>query len=791
MKYLYGFSLRILLLTFFLLSISTILYPQSQHVNNGSFESSIIPSGQYQLDSCLGYCDSLKWPPSPNNCEGWYLNIIGKKYLSFYFHTLSPTNIVRPPDFGTNVVNQWPFDSIHAMIMLLTHRKNKDNRYIDSSELKRYRKSIVQSKLNSPLLKDSLYLVSYRISHSSSFQHSIKKMGAYFTKNEFLVDNMNTFYVKDENDPHYIIENDQSGDTLSGLPKYQLHKDGTYNNSLGHHWMLVRDNIIPMDSLNYITIGNFQKFLTWDDIYPTDTVPLNELNYDLSFDYFIDSVNVIGPIDQGENCNCSKTHFHISLVPGSSEHQIDTTKCCFTFKLESMGYSCRLFKIGYYAGDYDSNNVHYITPQFPLFSGDTLVTNSLCIEKSVLGANSEITFQMIGKNGQNQDSILCEIKKDAYCNCGCDQINQFKDQRFEITLEKITPLSNCDSCCCWDIYVKNNSYCHFTIDKFYFSHTYFSDHGYQVPICYGNSDLWTPHPDTVFTYYFENNYKTPFLPFSKNKIGSVCVAPNDSLDYSWYNMGLETSGSVICNRAWPGLLKCDYNPVNCCDSIKASLEKVTWDFGSDTLLGKIMSKNCCFNIKVSQFPTPNCPIYGVYIKDLNSQDTVYYEKTNIQNKPLDFNGDDGVIVDVICDFPDALPLGNYVKHIDVLVSFLDIMGNVTCSDTLRDSCVYLAPLPPGPQFPPVKYPEFEGEIYIAPNPVNDFSDIYFKTENPKQVNIYLTNSLGVNIEIVYSGLATKGINKFKFNNDNLPVGCYYIVVETDRGLLAKPLVIIK
>lgn len=81
------------------------------------------------------------------------------------------------------------------------------------------------------------------------------------------------------------------------------------------------------------------------------------------------------------------------------------------------------------------------------------------------------------------------------------------------------------------------------------------------------------------------------------------------------------------------------------------------------------------------------------------------------------------------------------------------------------------------------------QLSISPNPANDFTNIVLNTKNALTGNIIVTNQAG---QIVYSTPQQNfntGTNTIKISTGNLASGFYTVIINSDNGSIAKPLII--
>lgn len=70
----------------------------------------------------------------------------------------------------------------------------------------------------------------------------------------------------------------------------------------------------------------------------------------------------------------------------------------------------------------------------------------------------------------------------------------------------------------------------------------------------------------------------------------------------------------------------------------------------------------------------------------------------------------------------------------------------------------------------------EYELKIYPNPTNSISYLEFNLKDDSNLELNLLDNNGSKVELIFSGLALIGGNKFAISTSNLSSGAYYVEI---------------
>jgi D-alanyl-D-alanine carboxypeptidase len=78
-----------------------------------------------------------------------------------------------------------------------------------------------------------------------------------------------------------------------------------------------------------------------------------------------------------------------------------------------------------------------------------------------------------------------------------------------------------------------------------------------------------------------------------------------------------------------------------------------------------------------------------------------------------------------------------------------------------------------------------------PNPFNPETNIKFDVASPGEVKLIIYNSLGREIENIFSGKLSAGIYEHKWNASGFPSGIYYYKLQTQNSIFVKKMMLVK
>jgi PKD repeat protein len=85
-------------------------------------------------------------------------------------------------------------------------------------------------------------------------------------------------------------------------------------------------------------------------------------------------------------------------------------------------------------------------------------------------------------------------------------------------------------------------------------------------------------------------------------------------------------------------------------------------------------------------------------------------------------------------------------------------------------------------------PEQEIGLHIFPNPTNDFTQINFLMEQPKQINMGLYDITGREVMQVFNGMSGTGEQTMQLNINHLQAGVYMLRMLVDEKLISKKII---
>jgi hypothetical protein len=81
----------------------------------------------------------------------------------------------------------------------------------------------------------------------------------------------------------------------------------------------------------------------------------------------------------------------------------------------------------------------------------------------------------------------------------------------------------------------------------------------------------------------------------------------------------------------------------------------------------------------------------------------------------------------------------------------------------------------------------DSELNLFPNPANNFFEVAYQTESPSFVNLKMTDVTGR--ELLFQNFRSfNGLNKFKVDTEDLPVGIYYVTLNVEGRICSKKLI---
>jgi hypothetical protein len=81
-------------------------------------------------------------------------------------------------------------------------------------------------------------------------------------------------------------------------------------------------------------------------------------------------------------------------------------------------------------------------------------------------------------------------------------------------------------------------------------------------------------------------------------------------------------------------------------------------------------------------------------------------------------------------------------------------------------------------------------LNLSPNPTSEFTIISFTLTSPLEISISMSNLTNTVNEILYTGLATEGLNEFQLTTQNYSAGNYTLTVSTPFGQYSTSLIIL-
>ena len=148
-------------------------------------------------------------------------------------------------------------------------------------------------------------------------------------------------------------------------------------------------------------------------------------------------------------------------------------------------------------------------------------------------------------------------------------------------------------------------------------------------------------------------------------------------------------------------------------------------------------------------------------------------------------------------FPNILPItvnASYVNYYKPSISKFPLLSFITGSSvqggSVLDSTQQVITQYP---MPTVGINELNAKsinLNLYPNPTkNNYSTLSFNLEDNAQATINVLNSLGQNVQTVYSGNLPKGNNKVAIKTANLSRGLYFVSIQLDDKITTQKLLI--
>ncbi len=584
--------------------------------------------------------------------------------------------------------------------------------------------------------------------------HATNQIGAYFSATPIYQENTQPILVKPQ-----IIKNNMPS------PGYWLNNTGGADN---REWMSVEDDLtVPEDladpiGYHYLTIGNFNPFLTSNNMYPA---PITGGEYDMF--YYIDDVQIT-LVDEPP-CWCGKDAYEATVTPHPGQNQ--ETKCCYDFsiKIKNLQRACKLYGVKIFNASNPSIPLVNVLNTTYYTLGSTLDFNNICIDKTT----SDVTFTIVYLGADGNPISGCPAESlVTKCSCDCGDIQDRFDEIYgDIEFDHSTPEK-----CCYNVRIVNNTNCFFNIKEVFLNWMYQNVTGIEV----GNVD-WSgvPVTSTAYIWAWQNLTSSYVGPNQSIIIGTICIPANGqeylaSIDF---RVGSTLPANYCTNFSY--ILKCD-DVVDCCDNITASLVNINPPSNVPTSSN---NNSCCWWLNVSQINSKLCDIYKIDVLFDDGHSLVI--GSGKPGLPFDFKGATGILVHEFC-IPS--PQENTSGTLHLVIRFLNKDHTILCTKEVSATCS--------------NYTATGGANSVEDEKIVSSDEITLEQiliENKLKVNMNLKDELPSKIiisDILGNIIYSNDINQ-KMNNEivvdcaSFVSGVYICNIVTNTKSITKKFVIIK
>lgn len=647
----------------------------------------------------------------------------------------------------------------------------------------------LESFLNIPegqdyaMIPNHWYNVSFQVSTTNSnlFNGYVDSIGVYFSQDP--VYNFGSEWVgalfTGSNELNVLRPQISSSSILNSKSPNQI---PALVNICGTDGWTEISGVVEGGDWNYITIGNFQRKMTW---YYKDGLPedqhLNDNEKKYTY-YFIDSVSVVD-VTPTNGCICGYK-FDVK----TQDNQTDTSTCCYTWSVEvpSDNHVCPLlgFTIKY---NWSPNNQVYVYTCNQIVANGSTLTGTFCVTRQNSSLNLIPQVEIDYTTGNNEN---CHDNQMVTCECTCEILQDIYRKAL-LTKFQILPSGTSEQGkCCYDIWFNNNDDCHFRTDELRSlliiptnnpNPTYennIEDDWANIEILPGN---WTVQSD-IYYYHIEKWFERPegayIFPGDKFLIGTICI-PQDDFVYEFKERIMSNppvhGWMVSCADDATFKLECSANPEDCCSYIALSA-----DVFSST-------EPYLFTILWSQISSPGhyCDIYDIKFFNTGDRTNPIWEYPNPSSIFPISSGPSWSYLQT---------MGGNVQNgtaLDMDVCFYGLNGILLC-------CEHVVGMPPpifhqsGQQYN-FALPDSEfRNLNLYPSPGENEFILNFSLKEKKLVKIYIVNSLGNEINKIFDGYISKdNLNEFKFDLSGYPLGNYFVRINAGNKINNIPLILFK
>ncbi|MCX7737339.1 MAG: T9SS type A sorting domain-containing protein [Candidatus Kapabacteria bacterium] len=464
------------------------------------------------------------------------------------------------------------------------------------------------------------YLIRFRVSWTNGIVdnsetgqtgHYLKGIGAYFSATD-------PFENRRQN-PRPLDLNDNTEDLVYNADYHSSTSATYYNNTGGadgKHWDIVENYYQPTENKYFITIGNFKNIWVENVDFKGPDIPNDSY---INIYYFIDAVEVIEVPDF--ECTCSSATaasiYDISLVPKLKDPNSD--ECCFDVfltvaEIENRYDICHVNKAKIFEVFDDPYEERY-KGEFTLGQGYFHQNNNVKIIQNLCFTEPESTPKKLKVYLYQDYAQKCTIIKDfiVSCLCGCEP-EPPPPNKLNINLSNYSQ-DLLKQSCCWDIEIKNESDCNFSLTNIYADFN--PDYMNNVNITLNESSQWSVEYMGIIDYKARYKYSNPNKSVPPNsqspmKFGKICMewgSPQNLI-----NLKLKYANEEdLCDREWNFDLKCE----DCCQKIHTTVDAEPY-YDEET--------DCCFNINLNIEPGFLCGIKKYRIVPENQPNHVLWEE---------------------------------------------------------------------------------------------------------------------------------------------------------------------
>ncbi|UTW63737.1 T9SS type A sorting domain-containing protein [bacterium SCSIO 12741] len=450
------------------------------------------------------------------------------------------------------------------------------------------------------------------------------------------------------------------------------------------------------------------------------------------------------------NCTCNGYEWTFER-----EYNSEDSSCCFNYKVKRIAENaCEIYGFGI-AGDVDFQIPYYAGNVILPNVGDELSSQTMvCMDKSA----TELDLELYNFTANPADGY------DVQCSYNYE-------------------LEDCPEACCDDIDIHlirspgNDPDCA------------------DIRAIFGNDACPSITAIRVIDNFFQiQNTVALSTSFPGNQhLGSYCCAHGSIFDYTIQFLNVQ--GEVVCHKRVSE--NCD-DIQSCCDGIHptttAQATQTTPGIGiidPDTI-------RCCWDINVPWIIGEHCDVAGWMVLDAG---------TPVPATAITFPNSN---MGTFCSHNYTFDLGPLLApgqvstvelYLDQVLAVYDSNGDLLCTKPIRDTCelTFFGPPTGGGGFEQGKQGTTGIEdlivdkenFKVAPNPTENRTTISYTLNKPSSIQLSLYNSAGELITIIEEGERETGDYSLSYDVSTLPMGIYYIFLQTNSERHSLPVQIIK